>query len=105
MRVAMPINWNMSATSLTNIARNNFRELGKMMNDTQSFTIAATRWESTYMGDFNQYFDLLHIPNSGGYKFPLQAALHCKRVIIGLSGIDEIIYGKMFWFGKILGKL
>ena len=94
MRVAMPINWNIDASSLTNIARHNFREIGKLMNETKSFTIAATRWESTYVGDFNQHYDLLHLPNIGGYKFPIQAALNCKNIILGLSGIDEIIYGK-----------
>jgi glycosyltransferase involved in cell wall biosynthesis len=94
VRVSMPINWNLNASSLTNIARHNFRELGKLMNETKSFTISATRWESTYIGDFNQHFDLLHIPNVGGYRFPIQAALHCKNVIVGLSGIDEVIYGK-----------
>ena len=40
MRVAMPINWNLFASSLTNIAKNNFREIGKLMNETKSFTIS-----------------------------------------------------------------
>ena len=42
MRVAMPINWNLDASSLTNIARHNFREIGKIMNETKSFTLSAT---------------------------------------------------------------
>jgi len=90
----MPINWNLNASSLMTIVRHNFREIGKLMNETKSFTISATRYESTYVGDFNQHYDLLHIPNIGGYKFPIQAALNCKNIIIGLSGIDEIIYKK-----------
>ncbi|MDC0450798.1 glycosyltransferase family 4 protein [Nitrosopumilus sp.] len=101
MRVAMPINWNLDASSLTNIARNNFRELGKIMNDTKSFTLAAIGIQSTGLGDFNQHFDLLHIPNMGGYKFALTASFSCDNIIFGCSGIDEIIYGKeiLVWPG------
>ena len=94
MRVGFVINWNLDASSLTNIARNNFRELGKLMNQTKSFTIAAIAIQSINVGDFNQHFDLLHIPNMGGYKFSLNAAIHCNNVILGTSGLDEIIYGK-----------
>jgi glycosyltransferase involved in cell wall biosynthesis len=102
MRVAMAINWNLDASSLTNIARNNFRELGKLMNQTKSFTIAAIGIQSVSVGDFNQHFDLLHIPNMGGYKFAVNAALHCNKIILGTSGIDEIIYGKdiLAWEGS-----
>lgn len=94
MRIALPINWNLDASSLTNIARNTFREIGKIMNETKSFTIAATKIESTSVGDFNQHFDLIHIPNMGGYKFPLNATSSCKNIICGLVGIDEVVYGK-----------
>ena len=94
MRVAMAINWNLDASSLTNIARNNFRELGKLMNQTKSFTISAIGIQSVSVGDFNQHFDLLHIPNMGGYKFSLNAVIHCDNIILGCSGIDEIIYGE-----------
>ena len=95
----MPINWNLGASSLTNIARHNFRELGKIMNKTQSFTISAVGIQSVGLGDFNQRFDLLHIPNMGGYRFATNAAANCKKIIFGLSGIDEVIYGKevMLW--------
>ncbi len=94
MRVAMPINWNLDASSLTNIARHNFRELGKIMNDTKSFTLSAIGIQSLGLGDFNQRYDLVHIPNMGGYRFATNAVHHCKNIIFGLSGIDEIIYGK-----------
>lgn len=99
LRVAMPINWNLDASSLTNLARNNFRELGKLMNKTQSFTIAAIGIQSVGLGDFNQRYDILHIPNMGGYRFPTNATEHCNSIIFGLSGIDEVIYGKdvMLW--------
>ena len=102
MRVAIAINWNLDASSLTNIVRNNFRELGKLMNQTKSFTIAAIGIPSVSVGDFNQHFDLLHIPNMGGYKFALNAVAHCDNVILGTSGIDEIIYGKdiLAWKGS-----
>ena len=100
MRIALPINWNLSASSLTNIARHTFREIGKMMNETKSFTIAATRLESLSVGDFNQHFDLAHIPNIGGYGFPLNATNHCKNIICGLVGIDEVIYGKEVMVGE-----
>ena len=99
MRIALPINWNLDASSLTNIARHTFREIGKMMNETKSFTIAATRLESISVGDFNQHFDLVHISNIGGYGFPLNATAHCKNIICGLVGIDEVIYGKEVMVG------
>ena len=99
MRIALPINWNLSASSLTNIARHTFREIGKIMNETKSFTIAATRLESISVGDFNQHFDLAHISNIGGYGFPLNATDHCKNIICGLVGIDEVIYEKEVMVG------
>ena len=102
MRVAMAINWNLHASSLTNIARHNFREIGKIMNETKSFTVAAVGIQSVSLGDFNQHFDLLHMPNMGGYRFALHAATNCNNIIFGISGIDEIIYGKdvLVWPGS-----
>ena len=99
MRVAMPINWNLNASSLTNLARHNFREIGKLMNETKSFTLSAIGIQSVGLGDFNQRYDLLHIPNMGGYKFATNATKHCNNIIFGLSGIDEVIYGQevMLW--------
>jgi glycosyltransferase involved in cell wall biosynthesis len=94
MKVAMPINWNLDASSLTNLARHNFRELGKIMNETKSFTLSAIGIQSLGLGDFNQRYDLVHIPNMGGYRFATNATQHCKNIIFGLSGIDEVIYGK-----------
>ena len=43
MRIGIVIDWNVNASSLMGIARNMFRELGKMMNSTQTFTITALR--------------------------------------------------------------
>ena len=98
----MPINWNLNASSLTNIARHNFREIGKIMNETKSFTLSAIGIQQVSLGDFNQYFDLLHIPNMGGYRYALNAGFHCNKIIFGGSGIDEIIYGKevIVWKGS-----
>ena len=101
----MPINWNLDASSLTNIARHNFRELGKIMNDTKSFTLSAIGIQSLGLGDFNQRFDLVHIPNMGGYRFPTNATKHCKNIIFGLSGIDEVIYGKEVMLWKNMWKV
>ena len=102
MRVAMAINWNLDASSLTNIARHNFREIGKIMNETKSFTLSAIKIQQVRLGDFNYHFDLLHIPNMGGYRYSLDAGFHCDKIIIGGSGIDEIIYGKQIlaWKGS-----
>jgi len=105
LKIAIPINWNLDASSLTNIARHNFRELGKIMNKTQSFTISAIGIQSVALGDFNQRFDLLHIPNMGGYKFAINATEHCKKIIFGLSGIDEVIYGKEVMLYKNMWKV
>ena len=84
MRVAIAINWNLHASSLTNIARNNFREIGKIMNETKSFTVAAVGMQSISLGDFNQHYDLLHVPNMGGYRFALNAATNCNNIIFML---------------------
>ncbi len=105
MKIAIPINWNLDASSLTNIARHNFRELGKIMNTTQSFTISAIGIQSIALGDFNQRFDLLHIPNMGGYRFATNATDHCKKIVYGLSGIDEVIYGKEVMLWKNMWKV
>ena len=75
MRIALPINWNLNASSLTNITRHTFREIGKMMNETKSFTIAATKLESISIGDFNQHFDLVHISN-------IHASLHVQILFL-----------------------
>lgn len=89
----MVLDWNTNASSLMNINRNLFRELGKLMNQTKSFTIAAIKESSVGIGDINQHYDIVHIPNMGGYRFPVIPAQNCKNLILGPSGIDEVIYG------------
>ena len=104
MRVGIVIDWNIHASSLMGIARNMFRELGKLMNDTQTFTITALRKDTLGIGDINQHYDCIHIPNMGGYAFPTDKMLSCKNLILGPSGIDEVIYGEEVFFDKSLWK-
>ncbi|MCV0399667.1 MAG: glycosyltransferase family 4 protein [Nitrosarchaeum sp.] len=93
MRIGIVLDWNVNASSLMNINRNLFRELGKIMNETKSFTISAIKESSVGIGDINHHYDVIHIPNMGGYRFPVIPAQNCKNLILGLSGIDEVIYG------------
>ena len=94
IRVGVVLDWNLYASSLMGIARNLFRELGKLMNEKRSFTIAGIKLNDIKIGDINQRFDCIHIPNMGGYKFPVDESNLCKNLILGPSGIDEVIYGK-----------
>jgi len=102
MRIGIVIDWNVHASSLMGIARNMFRELGKIMNETQTFTITALRQDDLGVGDINQHYDCINIPNMGGYAFPSDKTLFCKNLILGLSGIDEVIYGEEVFFDKSL---
>jgi len=104
MRIGIVIDWNPHASSLMNIARNMFRELGKLMNEKQTFTITALRKDALGIGDINQHYDCVHIPNMGGYAFPSDKMLSCKNLILGPSGIDEVIYGAEVFFDKSLWK-
>ena len=100
IRVGVVLDWNMDASSLVGITRNLFRELGKLMNEKRSFTIAGIKLNNIKIGDINQHFDCIHIPNMGGYKFPVDESNLCKNLILGPSGIDEVIYGKDVMFRK-----
>ena len=102
MRIGIVIDWNVHASSLMGIASNMFRELGKIMNETQTFTITALRQDDLGVGDINQHYDCINIPNMGGYAFPSDKTLFCKNLILGPSGIDEVIYGEEVFFDKSL---
>ena len=104
MRIGIVLDWNLDVSGLMNIARNTFRELGELMNKTKSFTISAIPLNLIKIGDINQHFDCIHIPNMGGYKFPYEESLRCKNIITGLSGIDEVIYGSEVFADKSLWK-
>jgi len=104
MRIGIVIDWNVNASSLMGIARNMFRELGKIMNETQTFTITALRQDDLGIGDINQHYDCISIPNMGGYAFPSDKSLFCNNLVLGPSGIDEVIYGGEVFFDKSLWK-
>jgi len=104
MRIGIVLDWNVHASSLMRINCNMFRELGKLMNTHQNFTITALRKNTLGIGDINQHYDCVHIPNMGGYAFPTDKMLSCKNLILGPSGIDEVIYGEDVFFDKSLWK-
>ena len=55
MRIGIVLDWNVHASSLMRINCNMFRELGKLMNKQQNFTITALRKETFGIGDINQH--------------------------------------------------
>jgi len=95
-RLNMPINYGSfaNATSLNLITRKLYSELAGMMNNTKSFTITATLLNDCGIGDVNQHFDCVSIPNMGGYRFPLDSSLNSKNLVVGLVGIDEVVLGR-----------
>ena len=96
IRVCLPINYGSfaNATSLNLISRKLFYELGLLMNKKKSFTIAATLLNDCGIGNINQHYDCVNVPNMGGYKFPVNSTLNSKNLIVGLVGIDEVILGR-----------
>ena len=74
------------------------------MNETQTFTITALRQDDLGVGDINQHYDCISIPNMGGYAFPSDKSLFCNNLVLGPSGIDEVIYGGEVFFDKSLWK-
>lgn len=83
-----------NASSLNLLARKIFLELGKLMNGTKAFTISAIKYEDIGIGDINNHFDAVCIPNMGGYHFPRPGALTSNNLLIGVVGIDEVILGR-----------
>jgi len=96
MRIGIVIDYGSfaRATSLNLIAKKIFLELGKMMNERKDFTIAALRYEDIGIGDINQHYDCVCVPNMGGYKFPSKGVFTSDNVYIGLIGIDEVVLGE-----------
>lgn len=82
------------AISLNHTAQKLFLEFGKIMNETKDFTIAATTMDNVGFADVNQHFDIIAVPNMGGFRFPFPSLLSSKTLIIELVGIDEIILGR-----------
>lgn len=89
-----------NASSLHLIARKVFLEMGKLMNEKKSFTIAALKYQDIGIGDVNQHFDCVNIPNMGGYRFPPLKALTSNNLSIGMVGIDEVVLGEQAYETK-----
>ncbi|SHO42833.1 putative Phosphatidylinositol N-acetylglucosaminyltransferase [Nitrosotalea sinensis] len=102
MRIGITVDYGSlaKATSLNLIAKKVFLEMGKIMNIEKTFTIAALKYEDIGIGDFNEHFDCVSIPNMGGYKFPREGSLSCNNLMIGLIGIDEVILGEQVYRTK-----
>ncbi len=92
----MPIDYGSfaNATSLNLVARKLFVELASQMNSKKTFTIAATLLNDSAIGDVNQHYDCIDVPNMGGYRFPLDSVLNGKNLLVGIVGIDEVVLGK-----------
>ena len=114
MRVGFVIDWNLDSSALMNIARITFRKLGKMMNETKSFTITAVPRNSIdgtigskgkpmeTITDTSEHFDCIHITNMGGYTFPLKDSSNYKNLIAGPIGMDEVVCGKEVYVSQHL---
>lgn len=102
MRIGIAVDYGSyaNATSLNLIAKKIFSELGKIMNEKRNFTISALINETIGIGDVNQHYDCISIPNMGGYKFPRLESLSSKNLFIGLIGIDEVILGEQVYRTK-----
>ncbi len=96
MRISMPIDYGSfaNATSLNLVARKLFFELATEMNNKKTFTIAATLLNDSAIGDVNQHYDCVDVPNMGGYRFPLDSVLNSKNLLVGIVGIDEVVLGR-----------
>ena len=94
MKISLVSDFGTHASSLSLITRKLFLELGKMMNKEKSFTVAATSYSTVGIGNVNQHFDCVDIPNMGGCNFPVESVLTSKNLFIGLVGIDEVVLGR-----------
>ncbi len=94
MKINLVVNYGLHASSLTLITQKLFLELGNIMNKQKSLTIAATVYTGAGIGDVNQHYDCVSIPNMGGYNFPPNPVLSSKNLFIGIVGIDEVVLGR-----------
>ncbi len=99
MRIGMVIDYGMEGghSSLNLISTKLFLELGKIMNQEKTFTISALKYRGIGIGDINVHYDCVSIPNMGGFKFPHDGCLSSKNLVIGLSGIDEVVLGRQVY--------
>lgn len=96
MRIGVAVDYgkHANASSLNLIAKKVFLELGRLMNEKKSFTVTALKYDDVGIGDVNQHFDCINIPNMGGYRFPPMKVLTSNNLSIGLVGIDEVVLGE-----------
>jgi len=94
MKINLVADYGLHASSLTLITQKIFLELGKLMNKQKSFTVAATMYSGAGIGDVNQHYDCISIPNMGGYNFPPKPTTSSKNLFIGIVGIDEVVLGR-----------
>jgi len=102
MRIGIAVDYGKyaNASSLNLIAKKMFLEFGKLMNKKKTFTVTAIKYEDIGMGDVNEHFDCICVPNMGGYRFPHLRALTSKNLIIGVVGIDEVVLGEQVFKTK-----
>ena len=94
MKINLVVNYGLHTSSLTLITQKLYLELGKLMNKQKSFTVAATMYSGAGIGDVNQHYDCVSIPNMGGYNFPPSATTSSKNLFVGIVGIDEVVLGR-----------
>ena len=104
MKISLCIDYGLHASSLTLITQKLYHELAKKMNDNKTFTIAATMQASNGIGDVNQHYDCVSVPNMGGYQFPHRTVLSSKNPFIGIVGIDEVVLGEKVFRSNALWK-
>jgi len=100
----MVLDWWFHATSLVNLTRNMFRELGLLMNHNKDFTLTGIKLGTIGLGNINKHFDCVHIPNMGGYRFPPLSTLSSKNLLLSPSGIDEVVLGREVFKSETLWK-
>ena len=104
MKISLCIDYGLHASSLTLITQKLYHELAKKMNNDKTFTIAATMQASNGIGDVNQHYDCVSVPNMGGYQFPHKTVLSSKNPFIGIVGIDEVVLGEKVFRSNALWK-
>ncbi len=102
MRIGIAVDYGKyaNASSLHLIAKKVFLELGKIMNEKKTFTISAVKYEDIGIGDVNQHFDCVCVPNMGGYKFPRDGTLTSRNLGVGVVGIDEVVLKEQVFRSK-----
>ena len=104
MKISLCIDYGLHASSLTLVTQKLFLELAKKMNKEKKFIVSATMQVSAGIGDVNQHYDCVSVPNMGGYNFPNKTVLSSKNSFIGIVGIDEVVLGPKVFRSNALWK-